>query len=68
MATEARYLHDKVITRMVGAKIVQAFIDPEEEFAGFMIQLPDGTQKQVWVLCDPEGNGSGFLEVVDKGK
>jgi len=40
---DARNFHDMVITQLVGAKIVQAIIDPDEEFAGFTIELPDGT-------------------------
>ena len=63
---DARDLHDMVITQMVGAKIIRAIIDPDEEFTGFTIELPDGTKKNVWVLRDPEGNGCGFLEVVDE--
>jgi hypothetical protein len=51
---------------LVGAKIVQTIIDPDEEFTGFTLEMPDGTRKNVWVLSDPEGNGSGFLEVGDE--
>lgn len=68
MVTEARYLHDMVIEPMVGAKIVRAFTDADDEFAGFTIEFPDGTKKNVWVLADPEGNGCGFLDVTDSEK
>lgn len=69
MTTEARYLRDSVIKQMVGTRIVGAFTDADEEFAGFTIEFLGGKRKDVWVLTDPEGNGCGFLEVTDsKGK
>lgn len=62
---KAKDLLELVIKPLVGAKIVEAIMDPGEEYTGFKIELPDGTRKNVWVLSDPEGNASGFLEVVD---
>ncbi len=29
-----------------------------------MVQLPTGRTLQCAVLCDPEGNGTGFLDIV----
>lgn len=40
----AKDLLKLVIEPLVGARIVQAIIDPEEEFTGFKIELPDGTK------------------------
>lgn len=41
----AKDLHDLVIQQLVGAKIVRAIIDPDEEFTGFTLEMPDGTRK-----------------------
>jgi hypothetical protein len=53
----------KQLEPYMGAKIV-GFADDEEGVFGLIIQK--GKQKKVlWVLCDPEGNGPGFLELGD---
>lgn len=33
-----------------------------------MVRMPSGTKLQCAVLCDPEGNGPGFIEIVPEGK
>lgn len=32
------------------------------------VRMPSGTKLQCAVLCDPEGNGPGFLEIIPEGK
>ena len=45
--------------QLIGKRIVKLIKDPTG-FSGF--ELEDGTR--VWILCDPEGNGPGFAEIV----
>lgn len=37
----------------------------EPEFFGFVLALPDGQQRTLLILSDPEGNGPGAIEIVD---
>ena len=32
---------------------------------GFIVQMPTGKRHDVWVDCDPEGNGPGHLSIED---
>jgi len=41
---------------------VESFGDP---VAVLMIKLPSGKMMQCAMLCDPEGNGPGFLDIVE---
>jgi hypothetical protein len=34
---------------------------------GFKVKMPDGTIFETMILCDPEGNGPGFLEIANDG-
>jgi hypothetical protein len=55
--------------QLVGGTITQAVIAADGEYGdanfGFEIRLPSGAVKTVWVLSDPEGNGAGFLEILE---
>ena len=53
----------KAMQPLVGKRIRGLVRDDREGFFGF--ELEDDTK--VWVLCDPEGNGPGFPEVVPGG-
>jgi hypothetical protein len=46
--------------RLLGRTIVQIAEDDEDDTAGFILDNGD----VVWVMCDPEGNGPGFLDIV----
>lgn len=62
-AKEYQQLQGGVIAQIIvddSAKQIEYFGEP---CAGFIVQMPDGTRKQVWVLSDTEGNGNGFLEI-----
>lgn len=60
--------------KLVGMKVMGIVVDPGED--GFIpmvfgIQLSGttkGKKKNIiaWILCDPEGNGPGFLSVEDE--
>lgn len=51
-----------ILPELVGFKITGGAKDASGEFWGFTCQK--GKEKKiVWVNCDPEGNGAGFLEV-----
>ena len=41
--------------------------DPhEDEFFGFVIKLPNGKRKTLFLLSDDEGNGPGSFELIDE--
>jgi hypothetical protein len=52
----------KHLKPLLGRKIVDLIEDSDDGVYGF--QLDNGTL--VWVLCDPEGNGPGHLEIEKK--
>jgi hypothetical protein len=52
----------KHLKPLLGRKIVDLIEDSDDGSYGF--QLDNGTL--VWVLCDPEGNGPGHLEIEKK--
>jgi len=51
--------------KLVGQRITGLLKDAEKdpEFVGFQT-----ANYEVWVLCDPEGNGPGFLDIERKGE
>jgi hypothetical protein len=55
----------KQMDRLVGQRITGLIRAGENdpEFVGFTTGVYD-----VWVLCDPEGNGPGFLDIQKKEK
>lgn len=62
----ARRMTTVISQQLVGGTITQAIVsDTEygEAHFGFEVRLPSGQCKTVWVLCDPEGNGPGFLDI-----
>lgn len=59
---DAQAFIDMILPEIVGKTIASAIKDEDGKHWGF-IAKGDGEQKQVWVLCDPEGNGPGFLDV-----
>ena len=58
----------RLIPPLVGLTITGAAVDETGEFWGFTAERQkDGAtvKKVVFVLCDPEGNGPGFLDIND---
>jgi|TARA_R110000787_G_scaffold60573_1_gene137337 hypothetical protein len=59
---------EKHYGQLVGYKVTQVALDDsdpnEEEWCGLVL-TKGGVKKIAWILRDPEGNGSGFLDIVD---
>lgn len=64
-------IEQKHYQQIVGGRVAGIAWDVEsfgEPVAVLMIKMPSGKTMQCAVLCDPEGNGPGFLDIVeDKG-
>jgi hypothetical protein len=59
---------DRLVPELVGLTITGGAVDDTGEFWGFTVEGTKGgktVKKVVFVLCDPEGNGPGFLEIED---
>ena len=59
---------DRLIPQLVGLAITGGVKDGTGEYWGFSVegkQNGKAVKKVVFVLCDPEGNGPGFLEIED---
>ena len=57
---------DRLIPELTGLTITGGAVDDTGEFWGFVAEgKKDGkaVKKVVFVLCDPEGNGPGWLEI-----
>lgn len=54
----------------IGGEITDTVItgmdDFGDEYFGFSIRLTDGSEKVILFLRDPEGNGPGSFEILDK--
>jgi hypothetical protein len=61
--SEYKFAAEEVTKRLAGAVILGGMITPDGEAWGFEVELKDGTTKHVWVDCDPEGNGPGWLAI-----
>jgi hypothetical protein len=57
---------DRLIPELVGLTITGGAVDESGEYWGFVCKgKRDGkaVEKVVFVNCDPEGNGPGFLDI-----
>lgn len=57
---------DRLVPELVGLTITGGAVDESGEYWGFVAKGRENgkaVKKVVFVLCDPEGNGSGFLEI-----
>jgi hypothetical protein len=62
----ARACLDSLIPELIGLTITGGCVDDTGEFWGFTAEGKRGrktVKKVAFVLCDPEGNGPGFLEI-----
>ena len=48
---------------LIGATITGLIADEGPEYYGFTVRLKNGQKRDVWVNCDPEGNGPGHLNI-----
>ena len=58
----------RLVPALVGLTITGGAVDDTGEFWGFVAEgkrQGKTIKKVVFVLCDPEGNGPGFLEIED---
>jgi len=63
--TESEWFAEN-IQEIIGTRIVNAVVSNDKESWGFRVAFPNGKFKIVWVSCDPEGNGPGFLDIEKK--
>ena len=57
--------YERHYLRLVGKTILAVVKDPTHDMGTvFGLQLDSG--ETVWILCDPEGNGPGHLELQPK--
>ena len=65
------YMSNEIIKKLMGWQIVGAALSGDHESFGFVISRdPHGKpiqRKTVWVDCDAEGNGPGWLSVEGEG-
>lgn len=59
MKTQQEYLMEVITKDLVGKRITSLIKSPDGEHVGFLLS----DDKVVWVECDPEGNGVGWLNV-----
>jgi uncharacterized protein with GYD domain len=70
--TEQEYLAEQINKHLAGGAIRDAVISENGESVGFnVVKKARGLGRYdvitVWVDCDPEGNGSGWLQIESDG-
>lgn len=53
--------------RLVTGRII-GFIEDGQGYWGIQVKLPTGKCFDVWINCDPEGNGPGHLDIQESPK
>jgi hypothetical protein len=69
-STDVEYAADQ-LKELVGFKIIDTVVTPDNSSYGFIVERADevethvfGPERKVcWVDCDPEGNGPGWLNI-----
>ena len=59
----------RLVPQLTGLTITGGVVDDTGEYWGFCVEGKQGgkaVKKVVFVNCDPEGNGPGFLEIEDE--
>jgi hypothetical protein len=51
-----------------GARIDDLYLGEDDLTPVLRVRLTDGTQLEVGILCDPEGNGPGFIDNLPRPK
>ena len=62
MTTNCQFQAKEINEKLSGATIVNATIDSNGETFGFIVER-NGKTFNVWVDCDAEGNGPGWLAI-----
>ena len=68
MSTDAEYMADEIYKKLSGGRITNAIRsenDDGEESFGFLVER-NGKTIQVWVDCDAEVNGPGWLKICEE--
>jgi len=60
MTTNTEYCVKQITEKLIGATIIGATISEDNESFGFIVKTNNKTST-VWVDCDAEGNGAGWL-------
>lgn len=63
--TLAQVMAEEIGNALVGGTITNAILSTDREEYGFAVRCRDGKPRVVWVMSDPEGNGTGFLEITE---
>ena len=58
------YAVERINKSLIGATITSALISEDDSSYGFIVNK-NGQDMVVWVDCDPEGNGPGWLSFED---
>lgn len=59
MSTDNEYMIERIKKEMLGRTIIEAVMSSNEESYGFKLD----NDLVVWVDCDAEGNGPGWLSM-----
>ena len=62
MTTNCEYQAKQISDKLVNAKIVGAALTEDKECFGIVLKK-GSKQFTVWVDCDAEGNGAGWLSI-----
>ena len=57
-----KYMAEEISEKLVGCRIMSALLSEDSESFGLLLAGKKGPI-QVWVNCDPEGNGPGWLSI-----
>lgn len=55
------------LSQLKGSVVIDVLMDEEdpETIWGLRLQRPDGMIYEAWILSDAEGNGPGFLNIIN---
>jgi len=56
-------MNEEIVKNLIGATITSSILDEENDYFGFRVKNKEGKEMNVWVDCDPEGNGCGHLNI-----
>ena len=63
---DVKFAVDQSNKKLIGTQVVGTILTPDEEAWGLQVRTQDGNELLVWVDCDPEGNGPGWLQIEEK--
>lgn len=68
MSHDVKYMSEQIGRQLIGSTIRVALSTEDGESFGFRVITPDKRVLDVWVDCDAEGNGPGWLSIQKKEK